>query len=76
MAIELVRDRGTREPDPALTVEILHRCHDGGLIVLKAGLYDNVIRLLMPLTIADAELEQGLAILEGALRAASQTQQS
>ena len=69
MAIELVRDRGTREPDPALTAEILHRCHDGGLIILKAGLYDNVVRLLMPLTISEDELEQGLAILEGALRA-------
>ncbi|MEA2683246.1 MAG: 4-aminobutyrate aminotransferase / (S)-3-amino-2-methylpropionate transaminase / 5-aminovalerate [Chloroflexota bacterium] len=67
MAIELVRDRATREPDPALTAEVLHLCHEGGLIVLKAGLHDNVVRLLMPLTIADAELEEGLLILEGAL---------
>ncbi|HEV1997169.1 MAG TPA: aminotransferase class III-fold pyridoxal phosphate-dependent enzyme, partial [Candidatus Dormibacteraeota bacterium] len=71
MAIELVRDRGTREPAPALTAEILHRCHEAGLIVLKAGLYDNVVRLLMPLTISDSELEEGLGILETSLRAAA-----
>jgi 4-aminobutyrate aminotransferase / (S)-3-amino-2-methylpropionate transaminase / 5-aminovalerate transaminase len=74
MAIELVRDRDTREPDPTLTADVLHRCHDAGLILLKAGLYDNVVRLLMPLTISDAELEEGLSILEAALwEAAKQT---
>ena len=71
MAIELVTDRDTRAPAAALTADVLHRCHDGGLIVLKAGLYDNVVRLLMPLTIADSELEEGLAILETALRTAT-----
>jgi 4-aminobutyrate aminotransferase/(S)-3-amino-2-methylpropionate transaminase len=42
----------------------LHRCHDRGLAILKAGLYDNVIRLLPPLTISDDELRRGLDILE------------
>jgi 4-aminobutyrate aminotransferase/(S)-3-amino-2-methylpropionate transaminase len=74
MAIELVRDPDTREPDPALTADVLHRCHDAGLILLKAGMYDNVVRLLMPLTISDAELEEGLSLLETALwEAAKQT---
>lgn len=71
MAVELVRDRGTREPAAAMTADVLQRCYEGGLIVLKAGMYDNVIRLLMPLTISDEELEQGLAILETSLRAAA-----
>jgi 4-aminobutyrate aminotransferase/(S)-3-amino-2-methylpropionate transaminase len=64
VAIELVKDRVSREPDPQLTTAILHRCHDRGLAILKAGLYDNVIRLLPPLTISDDELRRGLDILE------------
>lgn len=72
MAIELVTDRATREPAAALTADVLRRCHEGGLVILKAGMHDNVVRLLMPLTISDAELDEGLAILEASLRAAAQ----
>ena len=68
MAIELVADRATREPAAALTADVLRRCHEGGLVVLKAGMHDNVVRLLPPLTISDTELDEGLAILETALR--------
>ncbi|MBI4425769.1 MAG: 4-aminobutyrate--2-oxoglutarate transaminase [Elusimicrobia bacterium] len=64
-AIELVRDRKTKEPLSAKAV--LHDCEAKGLIALKAGAFDNVIRTLMPLTIGDAELERGLDILEDAL---------
>jgi 4-aminobutyrate aminotransferase/(S)-3-amino-2-methylpropionate transaminase len=64
VAMEVVKDRVSREPDPQLTTAILHRCHDRGLAILKAGLYDNVIRLLPPLTISDDELRHGLDILE------------
>jgi len=64
VAMELVKGRVTREPDPALTTAILHACHDRGLAILKAGLYDNVIRLLPPLTISDDELRRGLDMLE------------
>jgi 4-aminobutyrate aminotransferase/(S)-3-amino-2-methylpropionate transaminase len=68
-AIELVEDKKTKKPLPAAKVkEILHRCQDEGLIVIKAGVHDNVIRTLMPLTIKDAELQRGLDILEGALK--------
>jgi 4-aminobutyrate aminotransferase/(S)-3-amino-2-methylpropionate transaminase len=69
VAMELVKDRATREPDPALTSAILHRCEDRGLVVIKAGTYDNVIRLLMPLVTTDAQLERGLDILEEAVLA-------
>jgi 4-aminobutyrate aminotransferase / (S)-3-amino-2-methylpropionate transaminase / 5-aminovalerate transaminase len=67
VAIELVQDRATREPAPKLTTDVLHAAHDRGLIILKAGLYDNVIRLLFPLNLDDAELERGLDILESSL---------
>jgi 4-aminobutyrate aminotransferase-like enzyme len=41
-----------------------------GLLLLSCGLYGNVIRLLPPLTIGDAEVDEGLAILEESLAAA------
>jgi 4-aminobutyrate aminotransferase/(S)-3-amino-2-methylpropionate transaminase len=67
-AIELVSDKKSKAPLPAARVkEILHTCQDEGLIVIKAGVFDNVIRTLMPLTISDADLQKGLDILEGAL---------
>ncbi|MDR7465178.1 MAG: 4-aminobutyrate--2-oxoglutarate transaminase [Armatimonadota bacterium] len=70
-ALELVRDRATKEPAVEETTAVLHGCHERGLFVLKAGVYDNVVRLLPPLTISDEELETGLQILEEALAAAA-----
>jgi 4-aminobutyrate aminotransferase/(S)-3-amino-2-methylpropionate transaminase len=67
IAMELVTDRTTREPAGALTNAVLRHCHEHGLVLLKAGLYDNVIRLLFPLTISEQELDRGLDILEEAL---------
>ncbi|HEY8678155.1 MAG TPA: 4-aminobutyrate--2-oxoglutarate transaminase [Candidatus Dormibacteraeota bacterium] len=71
VAMELVTDRSSREPAGALTSDVLHRCHDHGLAILKAGLYDNVIRLLFPLAIEDRELDRGLDILEDAIAGAA-----
>ena len=67
VAMELVTDRATREPAGSLTSAVLRYCHEHGLVLLKAGLYDNVIRLLFPLTIGEQELDRGLDILEEAL---------
>ena len=67
-AIELVKDKKTKEPYPGAEVkEIIKRCNQKGLLVLRAGIYDNVIRTLMPLTIDDKTLNKGLDILEEAL---------
>jgi 4-aminobutyrate aminotransferase / (S)-3-amino-2-methylpropionate transaminase / 5-aminovalerate transaminase len=71
IAMELVTDRTTREPAAAKTNEILRYCHAHGLVLLKAGLYDNVIRLLFPLVISEQDLDRGLDILEEALAAAT-----
>jgi 4-aminobutyrate aminotransferase / (S)-3-amino-2-methylpropionate transaminase / 5-aminovalerate transaminase len=68
-AVELVKDKKTREPLPAAEVkEIVKRCNRNGLLVLRAGIHDNVIRTLMPLTIEDKTLERGLDILEEAVK--------
>src|SRR5206468_4046717 len=67
-AIELVEDQASRRPLPAATVRaIVDDCVERGLVVIKAGIHDNVIRTLMPLTIPDADLERGLAILSDVL---------
>src|SRR5579883_485549 len=68
-AIELVCDKKTKAPLPAAKVkEIIHTCVDHGLIVIKAGVFDNVIRTLMPLTIPEEDLARGLDVLESALK--------
>jgi 4-aminobutyrate aminotransferase/(S)-3-amino-2-methylpropionate transaminase len=69
VAMELVTDRATREPARAETGAVLAEARKRGLIVIKAGLYDNVIRLLMPLVTSDSEMTRGLDILEQALTA-------
>jgi len=67
VAIELVRDRATREPATSEAAAVATKCRERGLLLIKAGLYDNVIRLLMPLVTTDEQLATGLSILESAL---------
>jgi 4-aminobutyrate aminotransferase / (S)-3-amino-2-methylpropionate transaminase / 5-aminovalerate transaminase len=69
MGMELVRDRKTREPADKETAQILARAREKGLIALRCGVHHNVIRTLMPLTIPDDQLEEGLDILGAALGA-------
>ncbi|HXT00731.1 MAG TPA: aspartate aminotransferase family protein [Elusimicrobiota bacterium] len=67
-ALELVTDKKSKTPLPAARVkEILQSCADRGLIIIKAGPQDNVLRTLMPLTIPDADLSRGLDVLEEVL---------
>ena len=54
-------------PDADRVTQIKHRAVESGLVVLSCGIDDNVIRLLPPLTVSDAELEEGLDILESAV---------
>ena len=70
LAIELVRDRATREPAPELATAVVERGAERGLLLLKAGIYGNVIRVLAPLVITDAELDEALDVWEEALDAA------
>ncbi|MBI5631603.1 MAG: 4-aminobutyrate--2-oxoglutarate transaminase [Elusimicrobia bacterium] len=68
-AVELVADKKTKEPLPAERVKaISHSCAEKGLIVIKAGIHENVLRTLMPLTIEEELLKKGLDILENALK--------
>lgn len=67
MALELVTDRGTKTPAKEATGKVAQHCHRHGLILMTAGTYGNVIRILAPLSIADRQLVEGLDILEEAL---------
>ena len=65
--LELVTDRLALTPAGAETARVLAAARERGLIVLRAGVHHNVIRTLMPLTIPDDQLEEGLDILEAAI---------
>lgn len=67
LGIELVEDRTTKAPAKAATAAVIKSCLDRGLLILKSGVYDNVIRVLVPLVISDQDLARGLDILEEAL---------
>jgi 4-aminobutyrate aminotransferase/(S)-3-amino-2-methylpropionate transaminase len=71
LAMELVDDRQTKHPAKAAAAAVIEECWKQGLITLKAGTYDSVVRLLVPLTIEDALVDEGLGILDKALAAAT-----
>jgi len=70
LALELVRDPATKEPAPELASAVIEEALRRGLILLKAGVYGNCIRVLCPLTISEGELDEALAVWEEALAAA------
>jgi 4-aminobutyrate aminotransferase / (S)-3-amino-2-methylpropionate transaminase / 5-aminovalerate transaminase len=67
LAMELVENRHTKAPAADQAKALAKYCFDQGLIILTCGTLGNVIRLLMPLNIADEELQRGLAIIENGL---------
>jgi 4-aminobutyrate aminotransferase/(S)-3-amino-2-methylpropionate transaminase len=68
LAIELVRDRTTKEPAPELAQAVVKAATERGLLLLTAGVYSNCIRVLCPLVITDAELDEALDVWEEALQ--------
>ncbi len=63
VGMELVVDRKTKEPATALTKRLIDLCREKGLLMISAGTYSNIIRPLMPLVIADDQLDEGLHII-------------
>jgi len=66
-ALELVKDRETKEPAPEATVQLMERARDNGLLIGKGGLYGNVIRLSPPLNIARADVDEAIGLLDKSL---------
>ena len=65
--VEFVKDRDTKEPDAEATLEIIRDAGAHGLIMIRAGLFSNCIRLLPPIVITDEQLIEGLQVLEDAI---------
>jgi len=70
-ALELVKDSKSKTPAKEETKKIIQEAYQNGLILLKAGLFDNVIRILVPLVVTNEQLEEGLDILENAFEKVS-----
>ena len=66
VAMELVKDPVTKEPDAHAASDTLTAAIQRGLVLIKAGMYDNVLRVLVPLCVTDEQLQQGLDIFEAA----------
>ncbi|WP_019647030.1 4-aminobutyrate--2-oxoglutarate transaminase [Novispirillum itersonii] len=67
VAVELLKNRDTREPDADLTKALVQKCAAKGLVILSCGTYGNVIRFLVPLVASDALVNEGMDVLESAL---------
>lgn len=70
-AIELVQP-GSRTPDPAAAARLMEDTRSRGLLVGKGGRFGNVIRMAPPLTLTEAECEEGLTALGDAVGALSE----
>ena len=67
LAIELVKEPASKEPDADTATAIVEAAAERGLLLLKSGIYSNCIRVLAPLILSDAELDEALAVWEEAL---------
>lgn len=65
--VEFVKDKNTKEPDMELPLEVLKDAVAHGIILIRAGLYSNCIRLLPPIVMTDEQLNEGMQVLEDAI---------
>jgi 4-aminobutyrate aminotransferase len=70
-AVELVKDRNTKEPAPEATNQFMEHCRKGGLLVGKGGLFGNVIRTSPPLNISKTDVDEAIRIMDQAFMAIS-----
>jgi 4-aminobutyrate aminotransferase-like enzyme len=66
-ALELVRDRKTKEPAPAETVKLMEAARENRLLIGKGGLYGNVIRISPPLNIGTSDVDEFIRRLDKSL---------
>jgi 4-aminobutyrate aminotransferase-like enzyme len=63
-ALELVRDRQTKEPAPTEATQVMERARDNRLLIGKGGLYGNVIRMAPPMNITKADVDEAIRLLD------------
>jgi 4-aminobutyrate aminotransferase len=66
-ALELVKDRKSKEPAAEETAQLMERARENGLLIGKGGLYGNVIRLSPPMNIAKADVDEAIRLLDKSL---------
>ena len=71
IGFEIVKERGGFDPDPEATKLLTQKALELGLIVLSCGIYGNVIRILVPLTASDKIIDEGMNLLEQAMKTAA-----
>jgi 4-aminobutyrate aminotransferase/(S)-3-amino-2-methylpropionate transaminase len=69
LAMELVKDPSSKEPDAQLTNKVFEAARERGLLLFKAGMHYNVLRCLVPLVVSEGEVRKGLEILEASFAA-------
>ena len=71
VAVELVRDRATKEPAPDVLGRVQNEAKRRGLIIGRGGLHANVIRICPPLIVSERDVDEAVAILDAALAEAA-----
>jgi 4-aminobutyrate aminotransferase/(S)-3-amino-2-methylpropionate transaminase len=71
IGFEIVKEHGGFDPDPEATKVLTTKALELGLIVLSCGVYGNVIRILVPLTASDKVIDEGMNLLEQAMKTAA-----
>ena len=69
-AVEFITAADDRTPNTTLPPRIVEEAFKRGLLLMRAGLYSNCVRTLIPLIISDEELDEGLDVMEAAIVAA------
>jgi 4-aminobutyrate aminotransferase / (S)-3-amino-2-methylpropionate transaminase / 5-aminovalerate transaminase len=69
LALEFITSATDRTPNTAAPLRIVEEAYGRGLLLIRAGLYSNCVRTLVPLSITDEELEEGLEVLEASIAA-------
>jgi 4-aminobutyrate aminotransferase/(S)-3-amino-2-methylpropionate transaminase len=64
IAMEFVKNSDPRQPDGELCSRLVNGCAKRGLVIISAGTFKNIIRVLSPLTISSEHLQRGLDIIE------------
>jgi 4-aminobutyrate aminotransferase len=67
LGLETVRDRATKEPADREMAKIVYRAFELGLVVFYGGIYSNVMEITPPLIMTEAEVDEGIAILDQAI---------
>lgn len=65
--VDLVKDRVSKEPNQPAAAKIVYRCWELGLILFYAGMNGNALEITPPLIITDAEIDEGVKILDQAI---------